>query len=362
ANRAASEILRAPSEENLIGRSIYDYVPAEQRGAWRSVVTSALDAREPAQVVELTFRSGHEELLAEVRLSLVESEEPTLLVSIRDVRDRQKLLEERSALEMRLSQVEKMEALGTLAGGVAHDMNNMLTAVRMAASSLVEELPEDSPERDDAQAIMTACTRFSRLVENLLGFAKREPGTKRVARIGQVFQEVTSLVEGRIQRSQVQLRTELELPNLTVEADPARLAQSLMNLVLNALDELPAVPESRILIRARCASRSGDLVVPEEVEGDEFVCLSVEDNGPGMPPKVKARAFDPFFTTKPEGRGTGLGLAVVYRNARQFGGWVTIESGVGQGTRVDIFVPRASLRPRTDSINPALERRSAEPR
>ena len=360
ANRAAAEILRAPSEDALIGRSVYDYVPAEQRGAWRGLVASALDAREPAQVVELTFRSGYEELLAEVRLSQVDKEPPTLLVNIRDVRDRQKLLEERYALETRLSQVEKMEALGTLAGGVAHDMNNMLTAVRMAASSLVEELPENSNERDDAEAIMTACTRFSRLVENLLGFAKREPGTKRLARLSEVVREVSSLVESRIKRTGVRLETELELPNLQVEADPARLTQSLMNLVLNALDELPSVKESRITVRARRVNRES-VPVPEEVEGSEFVCISVEDNGPGMPPKVKARAFDPFFTTKPEGRGTGLGLAVVYRNVRHFGGWVTIDSEVGQGTRVYMYIPRASIRPRHDSVNPMTEHRSQQP-
>lgn len=360
ANRAAAEILCAPSEESLVGRSVYDYVPAEQRGAWQGVVASALDAREPPQVVELTFASKHEELLAEVRLSQVQADPPTLLVNLRDVRDRQQLIEERSALETRLSQVEKMEALGTLAGGVAHDMNNMLTAVRVAASSLVEDLPEESHQRDDAEAIITACTRFSRLVENLLGFAKREPGTKRTARVSEVVREVTSLVEGRIKRSGVSLRTEFELPNLQVEADPARLAQSLMNLVLNSLDELPHRPESQILMRAVRANRDA-VHVPEEVDGQEFVRLSVEDNGPGMSPKVKARAFDPFFTTKPEGRGTGLGLAVVYRNVRQSGGWVAIESEVGRGTRVDLFFPRATIRMQPEP-NPQDQGAPREPR
>lgn len=360
ANRAAADILRAPREESLVGRSLLDYVPAEQRGAWRGVVASALDAREPAQVVELTFRSGSEELLAEVRLSQVEADPPTLLVNLRDVRDRQKLIEERSALETKLSQIEKMEALGTLAGGVAHDMNNMLTAVRVAASSLVEELPEDSHQRDDAEAIMTACSRFSRLVENLLGFAKQEHGSgRRTARVSAVVKEVTSLVESRVKKSNVRLEVDLALPNLQVEADPARLTQSLMNLVLNALDELPPVEESRIIIRASVVNRS-TVSPPEEVEACDFVQLSVEDNGPGMPPKVKARAFDPFFTTKPEGRGTGLGLTVVYRNVRQSGGWVGIESEVGHGTRVDMFLPRAIVYSRTDSSLAPLD--TPEPR
>lgn len=361
ANRAAADLLRATSDEALFGRSLHDHVPEAQRGAWRGLVASALDAREPAQVVELTFRSGDEELLAEVRLSAVDEDPPTLLVSLRDVRDRQKLIEERSALEMKLLQVEKMEALGTLAGGVAHDMNNMLTAVRVAASSLVEELPPHSHQRDDAESIMTACTRFSRLVENLLGFAKQEPGARRSAHVKEVMAEVSSIVESRLKKAGVELRTEVELDDLQVEADPARLAQSLMNLILNALDELEQEPESRVVVRAGIVPRHA-VSPPEEVEGHEFVRVSVEDNGPGMTPKVKQRAFDPFFTTKPEGRGTGLGLAVVYRNVRSCGGWVAIESEVGEGTRVDMFLPRSRARTRTDSSHPAHRARGIEPR
>lgn len=352
ANRAAQSILHAESEDKLIGRSLEEFVPAEQRGAWRYVTGSAREGR--GQVVELTFSSGAEDVLAEVRISQVDAEQPTLLVNLRDVRDRQKLMEERSKLEQKLSQVEKMEALGTLAGGVAHDMNNMLTAVQVAASCLVEDLPEGSTQRDEAEAIMTACTRFTSLVENLLGFARQEPDRPRSARVGDVVKEVVNLVESRVRRSEVSLTTDLEVPNLHVAADAARLSQSVMNLVLNALDELPPSANSRVSVGAFAVQRS-EVNVPEDVEGDDFICIHVDDNGPGMNPQVKARAFDPFFTTKQEGKGTGLGLAVVYRNVRRFGGWVAIDSEVGRGTSVMLYLPRVVARVRPVSVAPTLE-------
>lgn len=349
ANPAAADLLRLPSPEEAVGRCLGDYVPSEQQGAWRGLVGSSLDKQHADQVVELTLYSEEGPLLVEVRVCQVESNPPTLLANIRDVRDRRKLKEERSALETRLSQVEKMEALGTLAGGVAHDMNNMLTAVRMAASSLVEELPCESAPREDAEAILSACTRFSRLVENLLGFARKRPEARRVAPMDEVVSEVLSLVETRLLRTQVKLQTSMGDGLLCADADPARLTQSLMNLVYNALDELPQKPTSRIVIEAKAVKR-GEVQVPDDVEGTEFVRVTVTDNGPGMPPKVIARAFDPFFTTKPEGKGTGLGLAVVYRNTKQAGGWVTLDSSLGEGTSVHVHVPRSVAKPRTTSI------------
>lgn len=351
ANPAAAELLGLPTPEDVVGRHLGDYIPSEQQGAWRGLVGASLDDRHADQVVELTLQTEEGTLLAEVRVSQVEACPPTLLVNIRDVRDRRKLKEERSALETRLSQVEKMEALGTLAGGIAHDMNNMLTAVRMAASSLADELPADSAPREDAEAILSACTRFSRLVENLLGFARRRPEAKRSSRVADVVSEVHSLVEARLRRAQV--RFETELPELvSVDADPARLTQSIMNLVLNAIDELPPKTESAIRIDATPVSR-GDIPIPDDIEGNEFVRVTVSDNGPGMSPKVAARAFDPFFTTKPEGKGTGLGLAVVYRNTKQAGGWVTLDTAIGEGTRVHVHVPQTVAPPRADSIYPA---------
>lgn len=318
-----------------------EFVPVGQVGAWRSLVQgTSLD--DTQATVQLTLQRTGQDVLTEVRLSIIDHQPTTLLASFRDVRDVKELLDDRRELQDRLRQVEKMDALGTLAGGVAHDMNNMLTAVRIGASSLVEDLPANTPGREDAESILMACTRFSKLVENLLGFARQQPHED-TAVVSEAVSEVLALVDSRIRRSRLKLSWE-QRSDLRVCSPPSLVTQSVMNLVLNAVDELPPTPNSEIQIQTRSMHRE-DLKVPEDVEGNQFVEVAVTDNGPGMSDEVKERAFDPFFTTKPKGKGTGLGLAVVQRNTRQIGGWVEVDSALGEGTTVRLYYPRSLPRP-----------------
>ena len=338
ANRAAAQLLSAATADTLAGQTLLSYLPTEQIDAWKAAVSRAMASKEAIPVFELDFLVGDQKERAEVRLSCVELEPPTLLVCLRDVEERRRLEAERLELESRIAQVDKMEALGTLAGGVAHDMNNMLTAVRVAASGLVEDLPPESAGRDDAQAILDACTRFSNLVENLLGFAKRDPHEKRVASLPRVIEEVFNLVSSRAKSCSVELLCDLRVDKPVVEADASRLIQSIMNLVLNALDEIPRDGTGKITVRVVPAQKVSKMIADKR---GSFIRVDVEDNGKGMSPEVKSRAFDPFFTTKSEGKGTGLGLAVVYRNIRHAGGFTEIESELKKGTTVKLYLPEA---------------------
>lgn len=338
ANPAAAELLGSDGPEYLLTRKLIDFIPPGQEGAWKSLIKGRCGSADSV-TVQLTMHRATEEVLTEVRIGQVEEDGSTLLASFRDVEHVRSLMAERTALEDRLGQVEKMDALGTLAGGIAHDMNNMLTAVRVSASCLVSELSEGAAGREDAEAILTACTRFSKLVGNLLGFAKHRPKDE-MALVSEAVSEVVSLTESRIRRSDVKLTSEYQFPNLAVRAPTSLVTQSVMNLVLNALDELPPLPTSEIKVKVTRHHRE-EINVPEDVDGVQFVRITVSDNGPGMVPEVAARAFDPFFTTKPQGKGTGLGLAVVYRNTRQVGGWTEIDSFPGRGTSVHLYIPRS---------------------
>ena len=232
-------------------------------------------------------------------------------------------------LQEQLTQAQKMEALGQLAGGVAHDFNNILAAISGYTELLLMDQPEGSPAAEDLREIARATARGAGVTKQLLAFSRRQTLETEVLDLGLVLRET-----GRMLRAMLPAQIELELPDETTPPVPVRAAraqieQIVMNLAVNARDAMPAGGLLRIRLSKRVTATRSDAV------------LVVSDSGTGMSDEVRARAFEPFFTTKAKGQGTGLGLATVYGLVHQFGGRIDIESAPSVGTRFTIRLPMA---------------------
>jgi signal transduction histidine kinase len=242
---------------------------------------------------------------------------------------------QREAAQARAAQAERMQALGQLAGGIAHDFNNLLTAALGNLDRLVDRL-NDQTLRDMAEQSLSAIERAEVLTRKLLAFGRKQPLQIETLDLRAVLREEADLIKRTLSRG-----TEFELRLLEdlwpVRADRDQLELAVLNLVANARD---AMPESS----GRLTITAANVVLPEGATADgltgEFVALSVSDTGAGIPAAIRERIFEPFFTTKVSGKGTGLGLAMVYGFTKQLGGTTTVRSEEGQGTTVRLYLPR----------------------
>jgi two-component system, cell cycle sensor histidine kinase and response regulator CckA len=246
---------------------------------------------------------------------------------------------ERNRLESELRQSQRIEAIGRLAGGVAHDFNNVLTSMLGHADLVMDVLPQDDPTRDDIEEIRRSAERARGLTRQLLAFSRKQMLTPRVMDLRVVVAETGRMLQ-RMIGDDVVLTTDLAPDLWPVRADPSQIEQVLMNLAVNARDAMPR--GGAFTIRARNVPEgAGD---NSRVRGPA-VLLEISDTGMGIPPDVLPEVFDPFFTTKPAGEGTGLGLATVHGIVVQSGGDIRVATEVGKGTTFQIFLARSTEEP-----------------
>src|SRR3954467_2191890 len=244
---------------------------------------------------------------------------------------------ERRALEEQLRHVQKMEAIGRLAGGVAHDFNNLLMVIIGYTELLRENLPKDGDQRGYADAVWNAGKKATLLTSQLLAFSRKQVMSLRILDLNAVLQEVDRMLP-RLIGEDVQLSIAQGAALGRVKADPGQMEQVIMNLCVNARDAMPR--GGRLTIETGNASL--DLESARKIgasSAGNFVVLTVTDTGSGMDAQTQSRIFEPFFTTKDKGKGTGLGLATVYGIVKQSGGYITVESEVGKGSRFDVYFP-----------------------
>ena len=249
-------------------------------------------------------------------------------------------------LEDQVHHSQKMEALGRLAGGVAHDLNNALTTIAGYTALALAELPDDHPARADVVEIRRAAERAESVTRQLLVFSRKQLFEPRLFDLNQILDGVTRLLV-RTLGDDVTLRT-VKAPSLpAIVGDPGQVEQAIVNLVTNARDAMPAGGE--VVISTSIVDADDAFVrTHTPMTGGRYVVLSVADTGQGLTAEIKARIFEPFFTTKAVGKGTGLGLAMVQGMVKNCGAFVFVDSEPGQGATFHMYFPAAAEAGRSD--------------
>ncbi|MGE0120925.1 MAG: PAS domain S-box protein [Dongiaceae bacterium] len=243
------------------------------------------------------------------------------------------------ALEEQLVQSQKMEAIGHLTGGIAHDFNNLLAVILGNLELLAEELPGHAGARQKIEAALRSTLRGSDLTHRLLAYARRQPLAPKTTRVDDLIRNMRDLLLRPLGPT-IAATFALDDGLWPAEIDQAQLETSLLNLVINARDAM-SVGGRLVIEAANLTVGPDDGRDAASLTSGDYVRIAVSDSGVGMSEAVKARAFDPFFTTKGVGQGTGLGLSMVYGFVKQSGGHIEIDSAIGRGTTVRIFLPRA---------------------
>jgi PAS domain S-box-containing protein len=248
---------------------------------------------------------------------------------------------ERERLQQRLRQAEKMEAVGRLAGGIAHDFNSVLAGVFAYGEMLVEEAPAGSPLKRYSQNVLTAASRGRELVEQILTYSRSQHGKRAPVDIAHVVAETLELVRGSLPKC-VQLEANASESPLVVTGDVTRLHQVVMNLCSNSIQAMSGGGSLRVALEAE--DLSTELVLSHgTLRPGRYVRLTVEDSGSGMDERTLSRIFEPFFTTKEAGRGTGLGLSLVYAIVSDLGGAIDVKSAPEQGSTFTVHLPHSPV-------------------
>ena len=324
-------------------------------GSWRDFVARAVPVRAPdghirewiGAATDVTERRRAEDALKR----LTETLESRVTERTAELAEANRLLSaeivERREAEAKLEQVQRIEAIGQLTSGVAHDFNNLLTAI-LGNLELAQMRLGNHPSARSLETAARAAERGATLVSQLLAFARKQ-------RLEPKPVDVNSLVDGlsdllaRTIGSTVTIRQSLDTELWPALVDPSQIELVILNLSINARDAMASGGSLTIETRNLTHRGGGDA----DLKSGDYVVLSVTDTGSGMSDEVKARAFEPFFTTKEVGKGSGLGLSMVYGVVRQSGGGVEIDSVLGQGTTIRVYLPRAEAQPEVASPDPA---------
>jgi PAS domain S-box-containing protein len=325
---------------------MHDYTRDELIGSPISMLDSERDrekiperARRVMEGEEVRFEGEHIRkdgslFPVEVVARMVEIGGEAVLQGIdRDISDRKKAEEEKKMLEAQLLQAQKMDAIGRLAGGIAHDMNNVLGTV-MGALSLLKHL----------EKIDLACKRGRDVTRNFLGYARKATFVREAFHPNEVIEETAKLLGVTVSKKiTVDCRLDSEL--WPVDGDRSLISQALMNVCINAVDAMEG--EGTLRIESENTVVNGNQPpIPRHLDPGRYVRIVVRDSGVGMDEETSAMVFEPFFTTKPKDKGTGLGLSMVYGTILSHGGAVTVESTPGDGTAICLLLPATAEEPR----------------
>ena len=325
----------------VVGKDVLDIVHpddrnilSERRKSWPDVPDHFFrlrDLRHDSSVLDVEVYS----------FEIVIGGQVSILSTIRDITELKRAEASRLQLESRIKRAEKMEALGTMAGGVAHDLNNILSGIVGYPDLILMQLPADSPLRNPITAIMRSGQKAAAVVEDLLTLARRGVSTNEVVQMNGIVEEYLSSLEFEKLRSlfpNAAVETRLSPDLLNIDGSRVHLLKTVMNLVTNAAEAMPDGGVIRI--------QTENVYIDRPIEGydaireGDYVVLTIADTGIGISPDDKEKIFEPFYTKKVMGRsGTGLGMAVVWGTAKDHNGYINVESAKGRGTRFTLYLP-----------------------
>jgi len=341
---AAAERMFGHAREEAIGRELAGLIiPSEFRGALeaiRAAPNAPLPSGVTGQRLEMHgLRQSGERFPIELSVSRIETPAGVLFTAwIRDLTERRAAEEALRLSEIQLRQAQKMEAVGRLAGGVAHDFNNVLTAIFGYADLLLDGFPPDDNRRADVEEIKRAANRAAALTRQLLAFSRKQVMQPRRVNLNEIIRNIQTLL-AKLVGDEIELLVDADASLGDVRADPGQIEQVLMNLAANARDAMPE--GGRLTIATSNADlQADDATALVGIEAGKFVTLAVSDTGHGIPEHVRSHIFEPFFTTKEQEKGTGLGLATVYGIVKQSGGWIYLDEAPGLGASFRVYLPR----------------------
>ncbi|WP_369981485.1 hybrid sensor histidine kinase/response regulator [Xanthomonas bundabergensis] len=337
-NRAFLEMTGYSSEELLGNNCRFLQGPDTDRDTVDSV-REAIAARNDVAVEILNYRKDGSSFWNALFISPVYNEHGELVYYFGSQLD----VSRRRDTEDALRQAQKMEALGQLTGGIAHDFNNLLQVMsgylELIEHGLERESPDPSRLRKSVERARDAAGQAARLTQQLLAFARKQKLEGRVLNLNALVAGMSDVAE-RTLGDGIAFSLDLAADLHNCRIDPTQAEVALLNILINARDAMAEQSAPRLVIQTRNVSiRADEPTTYDNLLPGHYVCVSVTDNGSGMPPEVLARVLDPFFTTKEEGKGTGLGLSMVYGFAKQSGGAVRLYSEEGHGTTVRLYFP-----------------------
>ncbi|MCB2200686.1 response regulator [bacterium] len=360
-NRAVEDFLGIDRNQ-LVGKTDHEFWPPEMADSFTRMDREVLTSKQPLSIPEEEVQDIRGEIhymrTRKVPVLNAAGEAEYLLGISEDITEQKNARKERQELERQLIQAQKMESIGRLAGGVAHDFNNKLFIILSRAELLLGSLPEDSPIRVDLEEILNVASSSAELTRQLLAFARKQAVVPVVIDLNGTMESILNML-GRLVGSNIDLKWVPGEGLKNLQMDPSQIDQILANLVINARDAIGTY-DGQVTITSRmeqldehyCDNHIGFLP-------GEYVVISVSDNGCGMDEETQAKVFEPFFTTKAPGEGTGLGLATVFGIVKQNEGFVHLESRPGEGTTFTIYLPayhgkqQASKKTWSESKSPA---------
>lgn len=333
-NNSAERMLGYSANE-VIGKSIFLIVPADRRQEEQEILGRLCNG-ESIEHFE-TFRQAKSGRQVEVSLSVspVKSVDGKIIGATKIARD----ITKQKETDRILRQAQKLEAVGQLTGGVAHDFNNILTVITGTIELLADELKERPDLRAITDMIEEAASRGAQLTSRLLAFSRKQPLSPVATDVNLLVQQAVNLLERTLPEN-IEVAVDLKPGIPAAMVDPDQLITALLNLGINSRDAM--MDGGKLTIETSDASLDPEYIAqnPEALPGEHLV-IAMSDNGCGIPNEIKDKIFEPFFTTKPVGRGSGLGLSMVYGFVKQSRGYIKVYSEEGIGTTVKIYLPKA---------------------